>query len=275
MSVWYMANNETSRQICDRFGISISSAHRTLIRVLNFIWSLKKEYITWPNNRRKLAVSQGFRKKQNINHIIGAIDGSHIRINKPLQHEDVYVNRKQYHSIILQAVVDHEKLFIDVCCGEHGSLHDARVLRRSSLYERAQNNDYFGGYFIIGDSAYPALDWLVTPFRDTGNLTEREKTFNFKLSSTRMIVEHSFGLLKGRFQRLHHVSNLDIETCSKLVMCCCILHNICIIHKDDTNIQVQEENNADDSEPDMDHHPRNCGDHSGVNRRIQVFNEMQ
>lgn len=58
-------------------------------------------------------------------------------------------------------------------------------------------------------------------------------------------------------------------------MCCCILHNICIIHKDYTNIQVQEENNADHSEHDMDHHPRNCRDHSGVNRRIIVFNKMQ
>lgn len=69
----------------------------------------------------------------------------------------------------MQAVAGPNKMFLDVYCGEPGSLHDARVLKRSQLYEKAQDPAFFGRYHLLGDSAYPCLDWLVTPFKDTGN----------------------------------------------------------------------------------------------------------
>lgn len=67
--------------------------------------------------------------------------------------------------------------FINVYCGEPGSLHDARVLRRSSLYNTANESKemlFPQNTFIIGDSAYPSLSGLVLPFRDNGHLTNRE-----------------------------------------------------------------------------------------------------
>ncbi len=105
---------------------------------------------------------------------IGAIDGSHISIKAPqVNHED-YFNRKQNYSISLQGVVDATGKFIDVSTGWPGSIHDARVLRLSTLHLRAENNDILNepvkpinGVMVrpllIGDSAYPALPWLVRP----------------------------------------------------------------------------------------------------------------
>lgn len=63
----------------------------------------------------------------------GAIDGSHIRINKPGEDPDSYINRKQYFSIHLQGTVDHRMRFLDVFIGYPGSVHDARVLKNSPL----------------------------------------------------------------------------------------------------------------------------------------------
>lgn len=51
-----------------------------------------------------------------------------------------YCNRKKSYSIILQAVVTSDMRFTNIYCGEPGSLHDARVLRRSSLYWELENN---------------------------------------------------------------------------------------------------------------------------------------
>lgn len=241
------------------------------MRVLNFLLSLMKIYISWPTQERKRMISENFKAKQNIRNIIGAIDGSHVRINRPLEDEETYVNRKQYHSLIIQAICDHSKMFIDVCCGEPGSLHDARVLRRSSLFRKAQTPNYFGEYFLLGDSAYPALNWLVTPFKDNGCLTEEQKIFNFKLSSTRMVIEHAFGLLKGRFRRLLHISNFDVNICKKIIMACCILHNICITQKDDTDIAVVD----DDNDCNQAEHSVNVMlEEEAINRRKQVFEEM-
>lgn len=69
---------------------------------------------------------------------IGAVDGTHIQIDKPTQDHDSYVNRKQYFSIHVQGVVDHKLKFLDVFVGYPGSVHDARVFRESGLYECLQ-----------------------------------------------------------------------------------------------------------------------------------------
>ena len=62
------------------------------------------------------------------------MDGSHIRIDKPLEDKVSYVNREQYFSIQLKGVLDHKKKFIDVFIGHLGSVHDARVSKESPLY---------------------------------------------------------------------------------------------------------------------------------------------
>ena len=48
-----------------------------------------------------------------------------------------------YHSIIMQAVVDHNHLYRDVVIGWPGSVHDARVLSNSKIYEKGNNNSLF------------------------------------------------------------------------------------------------------------------------------------
>lgn len=50
--------------------------------------------------------------------------------------------------------------FTNIYCGESGSLHDARVFRRSPLYDEShinKENVFPNNTFLIGDSAYPSL----------------------------------------------------------------------------------------------------------------------
>ena len=66
--------------------------------------------------------------------IVGCVDGCHIPIKAPQSNPEDYVNRKGFHSIILQALVDANYLFLDICVGWPGKVHDARLFRNSSLY---------------------------------------------------------------------------------------------------------------------------------------------
>jgi len=107
--------------------------------------------------------------------------------------------------------------FRNVYCGEPGSFHDARVFRRSLLYETALTDKrilFPGETFLLGDSVYPSLPWLVPPFRDNGHLTPQQTEFNFIHSSTRITVEKAFGQL--------------ITFITNTVVAACILHNYCI-----------------------------------------------
>lgn len=73
----------------------------------------------------------------------------------------------------------------------------------------------------------------MTPYRNNGHLLQEQKHFNYLLSANRVVRERAFGLLKGRFRRLHHLDVLSIKTTVKIIMCSCILHIICRIQNED------------------------------------------
>lgn len=78
----------------------------------------------------------------------------------------------------------------------------------------------------MGDSAYPCLPNLITPYKDTGNLTAAQKRFNKTLSQCRVVIEDTFGILKQRFRMLYHMKLRDIGRVVKIIYACCVLHNL-------------------------------------------------
>ena len=62
------------------------------------------------------------------------MDGSHIPIIAPPVNAKDYYNRKSFHSISLQGVVNHQCKFMDVYIGWPGSVHDACVLANSNIF---------------------------------------------------------------------------------------------------------------------------------------------
>jgi hypothetical protein len=167
--------------------------------------------------------------------LVGAIDGMHIAISKPDSRIEYYYYFKSGgYSLNCQAMVDSQKSFIDLYLGMPGSTNDSRVIRRSSLYHLAQENTLFDTQFflprfapyLVGDSGYPLLPWLMTPHKGRGNFGILENLFNRKLRRGRCIVENAFGLLKQTFQELLGKSSLRVTFLLDVILCCAILHNV-------------------------------------------------
>ena len=57
-----------------------------------------------------------------------------IPINAPRESAADYFRLYQHHDFGIQAVADGKLLFLDFSAGYPGSMHDARILRNSSLY---------------------------------------------------------------------------------------------------------------------------------------------
>lgn len=222
---------------------------------------LLPEYIKIPTGTRLRAVVDGFKTIHGFPQCAGAIDGTHIPIISPDDCPADYYNRKGWHSILMQGVVDHEGHFIDINVGWPGRVHDARVFANSSVYERGQNKTLFpdwtekvGGKDVplvfLGDPAYPLLQWLMKAFPDNGRLSRQEKNFNYRLSRARVVVEHSYGRLKGRWRCL--LKRLDVATCDvpELVAASCVLHNICETQGDTFDDQWMEGTRRQESECD-------------------------
>lgn len=79
---------------------------------------------------------------------------------------------------------------------------------------------------VVGDAAYPMMSWLMRPYTGA-NLTPKQKAFNYRHSSVRIVVENAFGRLKARWRILKRQLDVHIEEVPFIIGACCILHNLC------------------------------------------------
>ncbi|XP_023239515.1 putative nuclease HARBI1 [Centruroides sculpturatus] len=232
LSIWTLANQESFRGISDRFGLSKGHAYRNFMNFCNKMCSMSSNFIKWPSNNLDDTVHKFEQlRKIPLPGVIGCVDGTHIFIKAPKKDSQSYFNRKGRHSILLQIICDAEMQIIDAFVGWPGSSNDSRVWKQSPIYKLLlqEPSKYLGNdYYLLGDSAYPLDTFLLVPFKDFGSLTIKQKTYNKRHSSVRVVVEQTIGLLKGRFRRLKYLDMENIAAMSKVVMTACILHNLCI-----------------------------------------------
>lgn len=106
--LWFVGHQTASyRDVADRFGVTLSTLYKIISRVTTFLMSIAPNIIKFPSLEERNLTKQHYLEKKRFPGIIGSIDGSHIRIDKPLYDKDSYINRKQYFSIQMQGVANH------------------------------------------------------------------------------------------------------------------------------------------------------------------------
>ncbi|KAJ8909426.1 hypothetical protein NQ315_003478 [Exocentrus adspersus] len=212
---------------------------------MQFLYELGSNVIKLPQTEEeKIKVSEEFQQISGLPGVIGCIDGTFIAIRTPAHKvKSTYVNRHDMPSMTLQAICDANKLFLDVFTGTPSKIHDARVYTLSFVSEKIPQicGDQF---HLLGDSAYPLRKFLITPYRDYGNLTQEQKNFNKKFSATRVKIENSFGLLKQRWRQLLHLDFFYVDRITQFIISCCVLHNLCLMNNDNWNIIFASNNLA-------------------------------
>ena len=83
----------------------------------------------------------------------------------------------------------------------------------------------------VGDSVFPRYAWLVKGFSDTTR-NEKERLFNEKLRSARVVTENCYGMLKGRWPILNKKIDMKLVNVAYVTLLCIFLHNLCIAIKD-------------------------------------------
>ena len=122
-------------------------------------------------------IAKVFNIRWNFPNCVGSIDGKHIRIKCSPNSGSQYFNYKQYHSIVLQAVVDANLKFVTVDVWAYGKQSDGGFFRYSALYQSLEiqslklpedtvlpNSEITLPYVFVGDEAYPLTTYLMKPY---------------------------------------------------------------------------------------------------------------
>ncbi|KAK3232231.1 hypothetical protein Dsin_004112 [Dipteronia sinensis] len=158
---------------------------------------------------------------------------------------NVWLDREKSYSMILQAIVDPEMRFRDIITGWPGSLNDALVLKSSGFFKLAEEGKRLNGKklqlsegtelreYIVGDTGFPLLPWLLTPYHGKG-LSDNQAEFNKRHSATRMVAQMALARLKEVWRIIHGVMWMpDKNRLPRIVLVCCLLHNIIIDMEDE------------------------------------------
>ncbi|XP_059915796.1 uncharacterized protein LOC132463548 [Gadus macrocephalus] len=245
--LFWLASGTSYRVVSRAFDMPRTSVHRAIHTTSAKIASLFAQTVNHPTEEELVTVGAGFARMAGsaaFNRVVGSIDGCHVRVKPPSQDADCYLNRKLFYSVQLQAVVDQTAKFIDLCVGYTGSVHDSRVLKNSPLYLEKQYPP--PGYCLIGDGVVPCLSYpmtLMTPYRQPLR-SQLQAAYNSRLTKARVVVERAFGILKTRWRAIFlKALEVDVLFVPEVILCCTILHNICLSQGD-----VLDPEDGEDSE---------------------------
>ncbi|KAF2888242.1 hypothetical protein ILUMI_17931, partial [Ignelater luminosus] len=134
---------------------------------------------------------------------------------------------------------------------------DARVLRTSPIYNslaNIQNPLLTEHQHLTGDSAYPLMRNLFTPFRDNGHLTATQTNCKFRRLKYLDIEEPDFG--------------------TQIITSSCVLHNLILLHSEENEENDHERNIEENLERvnENPEHNRNAGMQKRNNIADLLFN---
>ncbi len=131
---------------------------------------------------------------------LGAIDGKHMAIRKPTNAGSYYFNYKNFHSIVLVALINGDYKFTWVEVGANGTSSDAQIFEDCGLMEAIEqrvigfpppdhlpDDDTDTPYFFGGDDAFPLSTYMLKPYGRLW-LEVPERIYNYRTSRCYIIL---------------------------------------------------------------------------------------
>ncbi|XP_060809930.1 putative nuclease HARBI1 [Amyelois transitella] len=161
------------------------------------------KYVKFPLSRHEREkVKRKFYRSTRLPGVLGCVDGTHVAIVTPHEHEERYFNRKGYHSLNVLIVstfnkaylCDADLMIMNVDPSYPGATHDSKIWENHPLK---------------GDSGYPLRATLMTPIENAlpGSPEAHYTSLHVCLLADR---------------RLHY----SPEKAARITNACCVLHNI-------------------------------------------------
>ncbi|XP_069801031.1 uncharacterized protein [Dendropsophus ebraccatus] len=238
----YLATGESFSSLHYQFRMGKSTISKIIHHTCKELWNiLQPIHLPHPDPAIWKDIAEGFFNATQFPNCVGALDGKHIRIQKPANSGSMYYNYKKFFSIILMALADHTCKFIAVDIGAYGGTNDARVFNESNLGKLLYSGQ-LGlpppqplpattepslPFVIVADDAFRMGENILKPY-SSRQLDSSKRTFNYRLTRARRVIECAFGILAGKWRILNKAIQLTPEGVTDVVKACVVLHNFII-----------------------------------------------
>ncbi|KPJ04473.1 Putative nuclease HARBI1 [Papilio xuthus] len=193
--------------------------------------SIVKKYIHFPHLRNERdIIKTSFYMKYGMPNVVGCIDCTHVPISRPEEDHKRHFN-KSFHSKKVQIICDSDLNIISVEGKLGGSYsHDAILNQHAVRIDLESLNNSGEQCWLVGSAHYSQKPYLMTPIP---KITKKspvspEKYYTNMHSQTQQVVTDTIKHLKSRWKCLQATCNkqFDPQTVTKLIVACCVLHNI-------------------------------------------------
>ncbi|KAK9269353.1 hypothetical protein L1049_001124 [Liquidambar formosana] len=222
------------RSVARRFGLGTAGASRAFYAVCKVVNEKLGHLFEFRTDIGRIVVGFGWISLPNCCGVLGFerfwVDGELLGKNGAL---------------MVQALVDSEGRFLDVSAGWPSTAEPITILWQTKLFSGVdESRELLNGpsyelsdgnsipQYILGDSCFPLLPWLLTPFirsNEEDSFSSSERAFNSAHSRGMGLVGTAFGRVRARWLLLSRRWKEEcIEFLPFVIVTGCLLHNFLI-----------------------------------------------
>ncbi|XP_043212254.1 putative nuclease HARBI1 [Amphibalanus amphitrite] len=239
----FFAAGGTMKSVAESYRLGFATIRLIIIETCRAIWEvIGPDVLAPPTPEQWRQHALDFEQHWQFPNCIGAVDGKHVQMEKPINSGSINFNYKGFCSIILMAVVDAKCRFTYVSVGANGQESDGGVWGDCDLGQmlEAQRGDgrvlpgpallpgsaEVAPHVIVGDEAFPLREHLMRPFPGAALTTDERRVFNYRLSRARRTSENAFGIMAQRWRVYRGPIACNVATTKLIVQATCVLHNV-------------------------------------------------
>ncbi|XP_066335767.1 protein ALP1-like [Miscanthus floridulus] len=271
-------------------GSSVGVNHSTVSLITwRFIEAMEERashHLRWPDSGEMEKIKSKFEKIHGLPNCCGVVDTTHITmcLSSAEPNCKVWLDQEKNYSMVLQAVFDLDTRFTDIVTGWPGSMKESSILHSSGLFKRCEKGERLNGSklkvsdgseigeYLIGDSGYPLLPWLLTPYHEK-DLIESRAEFNSRHSAARTVAPRTLAKFKDTWKFLQgEMWRPDKHKLPRIIHVCCLLHNIVI----DLQETTMDEARAWPNDHDANYRQQVCqlADENGIKLRDKLSEHL-
>nr|GEX27633.1 hypothetical protein [Tanacetum cinerariifolium] len=243
-----LGSGESQQNIGNSLNVKKMTVARLTRRFVDALNVQGLHHLSWPSTEAEMEdLKCQFEKIWGIPNCCGAIDTTHILMSVVSTDPSLkmWFDREKKQTMTLQAIVGPDLRFLNITAGSPGCLTDERILKSSAFFELCNKGERLNGKqrvlsegnkieeYIVGNSGFPLLKWLLTPYQGR-RLRASEAKFNEMLLRTHKVANEAFVKLKENWKIIKGVLwRPNKDRLPMIILACCILHNILIDKEDE------------------------------------------